>query len=133
MLIYDGQATKNLSLYPLAKPDTDSRNPLWDEFEPKFDHSQTLITLRKARYFKNEMKDDIISGYISNSLSIISIEDSGEEDVVEDLSLEQMKIGPSINNIPIEMCQRVFQHLRASLEECYEKDGRHLDNIVFKK
>jgi len=88
MMVFDGQATKNLSLYPPAKPDMDSGNPFWDEFEPDSDHSQPLVTLRKAQYFKNETKDDIISDFISNSLLFTSIEDSGEEGVVEDLSLE---------------------------------------------
>lgn len=42
---------------------------------------------------------------------------------------EQFKdnIREVINNIPIEMCQPVFQHLGTTLEECYEND---LDNIV---
>lgn len=102
-MIFDGQATKNLSLYPPMKPYTDSENPLWDEFEPESDHSQPLLTLGKAQYFKNEMKDDIISGFISNSLSVTSIEDLAEEDVVEDLSLEHMKTAQSINNNPIEI------------------------------
>jgi len=36
------------------------------------------------------MKDDIISGFISNSLCVTSTEYLGEENVVEDLSLKQI-------------------------------------------
>lgn len=87
-MIFDGQATKNLNLYPLEIRDMNLGNPLWDEFESELDHSQPFLTLGKAQYFKNEMEDGVISGCISNSLFVTSIEDSGLEDVVEDLILE---------------------------------------------
>lgn len=44
----------------------------------------------------------------------------------------KQRIRDEINNIPMYLCQRVFQHLRSCLEECYEQDGRHMD-IIFKK
>lgn len=43
------------------------------------------------------------------------------------------RIEVSINNIPAAMCQRVYDSLRSRLEECYQRDGQHLDGIIFKK
>lgn len=76
MMIFDGQAIKNIRLYPPEKPDTTSGKPLWNEFEPKSNHSQPLLMLEKAKYLKDETKDDIISGFISNSIFVTSIENS---------------------------------------------------------
>lgn len=45
---------------------------------------------------------------------------------------EQLK-KETINNTLTEIYWRVFQHLRAALEECHEKDGGHLNNTIFKK
>lgn len=54
MMISDGQATKNLSLYP-QNPNMYVYNPWWDEFKPKSDLSLPLLTLRKAQYLKDEI------------------------------------------------------------------------------
>ena len=53
MVISDGQATQNLSLYPPAKPHMDSSSPWWDEFALESDLSLPLITLGKEQYFKD--------------------------------------------------------------------------------
>lgn len=41
-------------------------------------------------------------------------------------------IRAAIANIPADMCRRAFRSLRSRLQECYERDGQHLDDIVFK-
>lgn len=45
MMISDGQATKNLNLYPPPKPNMDFNNTWWDEFEPESYLSLPLLTL----------------------------------------------------------------------------------------
>lgn len=35
--------------------------------------------------------------------------------------------------IPPAMCQRVFTNLRSRFEECLQRDGAHLDDVIFKK
>jgi hypothetical protein len=63
---YDGKTTKNLTLYPPAKPSEDLESPLWAEFDPEESGVQSILTLGKALYFKDETKDDIASSFISN-------------------------------------------------------------------
>lgn len=65
----------------------DLNSPWWDEFEPECDFSLALLTLGKAQYFKDETKDDIINGFIRNSLFVSSIKDLGEEYVVDDVNI----------------------------------------------
>jgi len=91
MMISDGQATKKLNIYLLAKSNMDLNNPWWDEFELESDLSLLVLTLGKAQYFKDETKDDIINGFISNSLYVTSIENSREEEEVYDVNFEQMR------------------------------------------
>eukprot|EP00253_Pinus_taeda_P004780 PITA_04780 len=79
IVISDGQATKNLNLYP-PKPNVDVYNPWWDEFEPESDLSLPLLTLGKAQYFKDETEDDVINGFLSNSLSVASIKNANKEE-----------------------------------------------------
>lgn len=90
MVISDGQATQNLNLYP-PKPNVDVYNPWWDEFGPESDLSLPLLTLGKAQYFKDKTEDDVINGFISNSLSVASIKNANEEEEVEDIDFEQMR------------------------------------------
>lgn len=51
-------------------------NPWWDEFELELDLSLPLLTVGKSQYFKDEIEDDTINGFISNSLFVTSIENS---------------------------------------------------------
>jgi hypothetical protein len=71
MTISDGKTTKNLTLYPPAKPSEDLESPLWDEFEPEESGVQPILTLGKALCFKDETEDDTISSFISNPPSVI--------------------------------------------------------------
>ena len=67
----------------------DVYNPWWDEFELESDLSLPLLTLGKAQYFKDETEDDVINGYISNSLLVASVKNENEEEDVEDIDLEK--------------------------------------------
>lgn len=102
MVILDGQVTKNLNIYPL-KPNVDVYNPWWDEFEPESNLSLPLLTLGKVQYFKDETEDDVINGFISNSLSVTSVKNVNEEEKVEDIDFEQMRTTPNIDSNPIEI------------------------------
>ena len=115
MMISDGQATKNLCLYPPEKPDMDSGNPLWYYFEPELNHSKLLLTLGKAHYFKNETNDDMISSFVSNSLFVTSIENSKEEEEVEDIDFEQMRTTVNIDSSPIEVEPGKFLNINPDL------------------
>lgn len=50
-------------------------------------------------------------------------------------TLPQLKenIRSEVNKIPQTLCKHVFENMRARLEECVSLDGRHLQNVVFKK
>ena len=87
MVISDEQTTNNLNLYPTTKLHMDLNSPWWDEFEPEFDFSLPLLTLGKSQYFKDETEDDIINGFISNSISVASVRDPGEENEVDDVNI----------------------------------------------
>lgn len=50
-------------------------------------------------------------------------------------TIQQLKdrITNAIRDIPVEMCQRVFRNLRFRLTACYEEDGQHLNDVLFKR
>ena len=56
--------TKNLTLYPPARPSLEAETSLWIEQEEEED-VQPLLTIGKALTFKNETEDDAISNFIS--------------------------------------------------------------------
>lgn len=114
VVISDGQATKNLNLYP-PKPNLDLYNSWWDELEPELDLSLPLLSLGKAQYFKDEIEDDIINGLISNSLSVASIENSKEEEEVEDIYFEQMRTTLNNDSSPIEIEPGNFLNINPNL------------------
>jgi len=113
-MISDGQATNNLNLYP-PKPNMDLNNPWWDEFEPELDLSLPLLTLGKAKYFKDETKDGIINGFISNSLYVASIENAWEEEEVEDINFEQMITTPHTDNNPVKIKPGKYLNINPNL------------------
>lgn len=84
-----------------------------DEFKPKLDKSQPLLTLYRAEYFKDEIEDDIINRFISNPFSVTSIENSREEEAMEDLSFEHMKTTKNIKRNPVEI--ELVKHLSVNL------------------
>ncbi len=113
-MISDGQATHNLNLYP-PKPNVDVYNPWWDEFEPELDLSLPLLTLGKAHYFKNETKDDVINGFISNSFFVASVKNVNEEEEVEDIYFKQLRTTPNIDTNPIEIESGKFLNVNPNL------------------
>ncbi|CAK1591148.1 unnamed protein product [Parnassius mnemosyne] len=50
-------------------------------------------------------------------------------------TISQLKqnIHEEIAAIPRSMCQRVFQSLRSRFQECQQRNGAHLDDVIFKK
>ena len=88
----------------------DSSSPWWDEFAPESDLSLPLLTLRKAQYLKDEREDDIINGFISNSLPIASIRDLGEEYEEDDVIIEHLKTTLLTISSPVEIEPRMFKH-----------------------
>jgi len=103
MVISDGQATKHLNLYPPSKPYMGSNSTWWDEFVLESDLSLPLLMLGKAQYFKDETEDDIINGFISNSLPVASIRYLGEEGEEDDVIIEHLKTTPLTISSPIEI------------------------------
>lgn len=66
MIISNGNSTKNIVLYPPTKPIEESENPLWAKCETKEGNSFPQLTIGKYLCFKDEIKDDRISTFISN-------------------------------------------------------------------
>ena len=64
MTISDGTETKNLTLYPPARPSLEVETPLWMELEEE-EGVQPLLMIGKALTFKDETKDDDINNFIS--------------------------------------------------------------------
>lgn len=54
MTIFDGCTTKDLIIYPLAKPSSECENHLWYDFEPEEVDTRPLLIVGKALHFKNE-------------------------------------------------------------------------------
>ncbi|CAK1591478.1 unnamed protein product [Parnassius mnemosyne] len=50
-------------------------------------------------------------------------------------NLSQLKenITSEMRAIPTSLCQRVVANLRSRLEECQQREGTHLDNVIFAK
>ena len=69
MTISDGTETKNLTLYPLARPSLESETPLWMELEEE-EGVQPLLTIGKDLTFKDETEDDAINNFISEPTSV---------------------------------------------------------------
>jgi len=51
--ITDGNTTKDVLLYPLAKPSSKCENPLCSKFKPEEANTPPLFTIGKALHFKN--------------------------------------------------------------------------------
>ena len=69
MAISDGTKTKNLTLYPPARPSLEAKNPLCMELEEE-EGVQPLLTIGKALTFKDEIEDDAINSFISEPNSV---------------------------------------------------------------
>jgi len=61
-------------MYPPSKLSEYLESPIWDELEPEENSVQQILTLGKALCFKDETKDDTISSFINNPLSVIQPE-----------------------------------------------------------
>ena len=61
--------TKNLTLYPPARPSLEAETSLWIEQEEEED-VQPLLTIGKALTFKDETEDDAINNFISEPTSV---------------------------------------------------------------
>ena len=70
MTISDGMDTKNLTLYPPARPSLEVDTSLWIEQEEEEEEVQPLLTIGRALTFKNETEDDTISNFISEPTSV---------------------------------------------------------------
>ena len=90
-------------------------NPWWDEFELQLDLSLPLLTLGKAQYFKDETKDDVTNGFISNSLFFAYVKNENEEEKVEDIDFEQMRTTSNISSILIEIEYGKFLNVNPNL------------------
>ena len=64
MTISDGTETKNLTLYPPARPSLEAETSFWMEPEEE-EGVQPLLTMGKALTFKDEAKDDVINNLIN--------------------------------------------------------------------
>ena len=70
MTISDGMDTKNLTLYPPARPSLEADTSLWIEQEEEEEEVQPLLTIGRALTFKNETEDDTIINFISEPTSV---------------------------------------------------------------
>ena len=68
MTISDGIETKNLTLYPPARPSLEAETSLYMEPEEE-EGVQPLLTIGKALSFKDETEDDSINNFISEPTS----------------------------------------------------------------
>ena len=93
----------------------DSSSPWWDKFAPESDLSLPLLTLGKAQYFKDETKDDIINGFISNPMPIASNRDFGEEGEEDDVIIEHLKTTPLTISSSIEIEPRKCLNINPNL------------------
>ena len=67
-ILYETE-TKNLTLYPLARPSLDAETSFWMEPEEE-EGVQPLLTIGKALTFKDENEDNAINNFISEPTSV---------------------------------------------------------------
>eukprot|EP00253_Pinus_taeda_P035744 PITA_35744 len=70
MTISNGQETKQLTLYPHAKPMINNDNSIWVDYEDE--EAQPILTVRQALTLKNSTEDELISNFISEPSSVSS-------------------------------------------------------------
>ena len=68
MTIYNGQETKQLTLYPHSTPMINNDNSVWVDYEDE--KTQPILTIGQALTFKDSNKDELISSFISEPSSV---------------------------------------------------------------
>ena len=68
MTISGDYNTKELTLYPQALPTPSSDDSLWVDFDENSAHP--MLTMGRARSFKDETEDDCINSFISDPSAV---------------------------------------------------------------
>ena len=114
MTISDGTETKNLTLYPPARPSLEAKTSFCMDPEDE-EGVQPLLTIGKALTFKDETEDDDINNFISEPASVnkkvyqilnITLGKEEQENLTEETLVDDTHIIPVLKNsksIPIEV------------------------------
>ena len=114
MTILDGIETKNLTLYPRARPSLEAKTPLWIELEEE-EGIQPLLTIGKDLTFKDKIEDNTINSFISeptfvnkqiyqilnNTLGEVEQENLTEETLVGDTHI--ILVLKNSKSVPVEI------------------------------
>ena len=106
MTISDGTKTKNLTLYPPSQPSLETKTSLWMELEEE-EGIQPLLTIGKARTFKDKTEDNAINNFISEPTSVnkevyqilnITLGKEEQENLTEEALVGDTHIIPVLKN-----------------------------------
>ena len=106
MTISDGIETKNLTLYPPARPSLEAETSFWMEPEEE-EGVHPLLTIGKALPFKDETEDDAINKFISEPTSVnkevyqilnITLGKEEQENLTEEALVGDTHIIPVLKN-----------------------------------
>jgi hypothetical protein len=126
MTISRGSATKNLILYPPAKP---SLPIIHQQFPPPRYPEKNLrspLTLEEALRLKNQLEDDVINSFINNPTIIsnptcqmlkVVLDNEAQGDPLEELMEQQIPTTVVHNNISVEIAPGRFLNINANLNE----------------
>jgi hypothetical protein len=126
MTISRGSATKNLILYPPAKP---SLPIIHQQLPPPRYPEKDLrppLTLEEALRLKNQLEDDVISSFINNPTIIsnptcqmlkVVLDNEAQGDPLEELMEQQIPTTVVHNNKSVEIAPGRFLNINANLNE----------------
>ena len=132
MTISDGTETKNLTLYPPARPRLEVETPLWMDPEEE-EGVQPLLTIGKALTFKDETEYDSINNFISEPTSVnkkiyqilnATLGEEEQENITEETLVSDTHIVPALKNsksVPIEVVSGKTLNINPSLSPDEQK------------
>jgi hypothetical protein len=126
MTIARGSATKNLILYPLAKPSLLSYINSFHHLDIQKINLRSPLTLEEALRLKNQLEDDVISSFINNPTIIsnptcqmlkVVLDNEAQGYPLEELMEQQIPTTVVHNNISVEIAPGRFLNINANLNE----------------
>eukprot|EP00253_Pinus_taeda_P025319 PITA_25319 len=107
MIIYNGENTNNLILYPPVEPSSPDKEkfkqnsiPL-EGSETKSEEMRRVLTIIQALYFKNEREDDTINTFINSPRVVSSATRQFLESVMNFETHETIELGTEDEDIPL--------------------------------
>ena len=137
MYISRGESMKQIKLYPLAQPKTETQNILWYDNEASdIETTQPIFTIDQIKIFQETSEENQISTFLCNANSLEKdnfemerILNAKTQETSSPATLTALKstIGntsrsPQISTLPIEISPNKFLHINPNLNEQQKPD-----------